>query len=809
MLPPSLAPLAAYTQFVGWRLEYRPHPQTGELVPVKVPYSPKHRGGASSSNPADWGTYAEAAALPNMTGVGFVFSASDPFFFIDIDKAYQNGQWSQLAQDLCQTFAGAAVEVSQSGTGLHIIGRGVPPADHRNKNIPLGIELYTRERFVALTGINATGSADLDFSPQLGAVAAYYFPPNLHKRADTWSTEPRPEWSGPEDDAALIALALRSGGTSAEAAFGGAQTKTSFADLWNANAEVLGARWPGSIGQGFDASSADQALANQLAFWAGGNCERMERLMRQSALTRPKWDDRPDYLETTILKAVGMVTGSYSAPAPKEAPPPPPPVEPEAARELGFKIRDGGTMFAQDQMNHFAGCVYVSGPHRVLSRKGQKLDKGRFDALFGGHAFITTTDGKSTSTSAWEAFLENQAYIAPTADRFCFRPEHGTGGIIEEAGMVLANTYIQIDTPQTEGDPSPYLGLVARQLPDPRDQAIFLSYLASCLQNPGRKAQWWPVLQGTEGNGKTLHLAAITHAIGSQYCHLPNAAKMVRGGSNFNGWVEGKLFLGLEEVYAPDRRAFFEEFKTTVTNPSIPIEGKGLEEVTGDNRANGIIFTNHQEGVPISQDGRRYCPLFTAQQNPEDLIRDGMTPAYFADLYDWAWGREAYAHLGPNYGLRVINWYLRQMTISAELDPARLATRAPISSSTQVAIAAGRGRVEQEILEAIEEGRPGFAGGWVSSIKLQEFFDKLKTNIPQSKRRQLLKSLGYDWHPALAASNGRVNSIVQPDNGKPRLFCKIGSISWNELHDAPSVSAAYSKAQSAALTEALTATFGS
>ena len=64
---------------------------------------------------------------------------------------------------MCQAFAGAAVEVSQSGRGLHIFGTGtIPP--HACKNIEQGMELYHEGRFVLLSGNQASGNAASDHS---------------------------------------------------------------------------------------------------------------------------------------------------------------------------------------------------------------------------------------------------------------------------------------------------------------------------------------------------------------------------------------------------------------------------------------------------------------------------------------------------------------------------------------------------------------------------------------------------------------------------------------------------------------------
>ena len=59
-------------------------------------------------------------------------------------------------------------------------------------------------------------------------------------------------------------------------------------------------------------SEADFALASTLAFWCGPDANRIERLMRQSGLTRPKWERR-GYLARTIANALEGRTEFYSA----------------------------------------------------------------------------------------------------------------------------------------------------------------------------------------------------------------------------------------------------------------------------------------------------------------------------------------------------------------------------------------------------------------------------------------------------------------------------------------------------------------
>ena len=810
-LPPALAPLGAWPQFVTWvALPEKDKP--GKLT--KLPTHWRAPVGAKLDElvvdahaPGVWGTFeqcAAAAPLQNRghgSGVGFVFTDQDPFFFLDIDGAYdrETTAWSPLAHELCGRLGGAAVETSMSGVGLHIIGRTYKPLEHAKKNTLLGLELYTSRRFVALTGANALGDAALDCGASLVQIIADYFQPTVSGDHHEWTAQAAPGYTGPEDDEALLSRIMAASARSAAGAFGGDVT---FSDLWTGNADALGRKWPSNkSSEAWDASSADMALANQLAFWTGKNCERMRALMERSALKREKWFTRPSYLADTIVQACKFTREVYSqAPsAPMSEPavlPPAPEVLAAAAEATGRSLRDplSEYMAPDVQLEHFRDCWYDNTTDRVYSlRHNTVFSRLTFNVNFGGHVFVIDPQGRKLSDSAWDALTLSRVNLPPIVDGLCFRPEHEPGAIIQNGRRRYVNSYVPHEPRLVDGDPGKFLEHMRKLLPDDRDRELLVSWMASAIQNPGRKFQWWPVVQGAEGNGKSLLLLIMTHAFGEEYTHVPNAIAMARDGLKFNSWIYRKLFVGVEEIMLAKKRDFLEEFKLIVTGERIPVEKKGQDQFTGDNRANGIFFTNHADGVPVTTDTRRYAIFYCAQQELDPWqVRDGMDETYFEDLVDWIKGRGKYARLGADYGAAVTVNYLRNLELKAEYDPARLCTRAPKTTATELAVRLSLGACEQEILEAIEEGRPGFAGGWVSSKALDTLIEQKRFNLPRSRRRAAMRQLGYDYHPALV--DGRVHDPVMPDAGRPRLYVKAGHLALN-ITKPSDIGRAYTKAQ--------------
>jgi hypothetical protein len=763
MLPVPLRPLAAYRQFILWRL----------ADGTKLPVSPRDGTVCDAHDASHWVSYDEAQQyqrLHNATGVAFVITQAAGFWFLDIDKCLTPaGTWSPLALHLCERLHGAAVEVSQSGKGLHLFGRGtVPP--HGCKNVSLGIELYTDRRFVALTGINAIGNVTHDASAQIASVVAQFFPTDGEVGGPgeaNWQDVASPDWSGPADDGELLTRALSARQSAAQIVGG----RATFSALWYGDKAVLGAAFPDPNGRPYDASSADAALAQHLAFWTGRNTERMRRLMLLSALKRDKWDQHRSYLWRTIHKACSRQPKVLAAKPERQAAPPPTPMQEVPQRaggdELVGRIKVGSQfMTLQQQLEYFRDCVYISDQHRVVTPMGI-LKPESFKVMYGGFEFALDGQNDKVGKDAWEAFSNNRGVEFPKVDGACFRPEAGEYNIVREEGRRLINVYRAIHTERSDGDVTPFLAHMTKILPVERDREILLGYMASVIQNPGKKLQWWPVIQGTEGNGKSVIARVMEHCVGKLYSHTPKADQLADSGMKFNSWLANKLLLIIEEIRVGDRVELLDAMKDLVTNDRLEIQGKGRDQVTGDNRANGIMFTNYRDAITgANPDKRRYCIFYTAQQSRDDLERDGMGENYFPRLYDWLRGG----------GYAAVNGYLRQYVVPEWMRNAVM-TRPPETSSTRDSYRESQGPIEQEIQNAIDSGRVGFMGNWISGYWLDQLLREIgrARAVSHQRRTQILQSMGYVPHPNLP--EGRVTNPLPADgNSRARIFVRKGTL---------------------------------
>lgn len=669
-------------------------------------------------------------------GVAYDMRAEDNLFFLDLDKCTDVlGNWTPEATAIFTSFSGAWGEVSQSGKGLHIIGRCDPSRlkDRRNK-WDGWLEFYTDGRFIAFGGsgwapIGGTSRPEQDWTDQLLHVVPQR--EHLGELPEGIDETYTATWS--DDD--LIAQMLKSAG-GAGAAFG---MKASVKHLWEADESVLGKMYPAfDTDDPFDRSAADAALMAHLAFWTGKDMPRMDRLFRLSALMRPKYEARDDYRRDTVQNAARLCNKVYDRPAKSAATP-----KAEADPEVYMTIAE--------MAKHFAGCTYIRDMHRVMVPDGSMLKPEQFNASYGGFMFQMMPDGTKPSAKAFEALTENKAVRFAQAIRPCFRPDLA-GGLIMDDGSI--NTYVTPNVIMKQGDVSPYLGLLQKLLPDENDRAILLAYMAAVVQNPGQKFQWAPVLQGCEGNGKTLVFSCVAYAVGDQYVHMPSAKQL---GGQFNSWLEGKTFILVEEVHMRGKLEILDALKPMVTNLKLEVEGKGIDKRMIENRSNWGFCTNYMDAVLKSQNDRRYAIFFTAHQAVADMVRDGMDGTYFPDLYNW---------LRDGGGYAAIAHYLSTYPIPDHLNPMGACHRAPVTSSTSQAIAKSMGGVESEITEASEDNTAGFRGGWVSAWALDKLMRERGIRIARNKLPDILSDMGYVAH-------GRAPKPLMSEDGKrPMLYKK-------------------------------------
>lgn len=123
----------------------------------KLPCSVRTGNVADAHDPASWGTFDEASAAArrrHQAGIGYVFTADDPYTGIDlddcIDAAGDVAPWARTIVDTLQTYT----EISPSGTGLKLWVEGAIPQSLKTPQL----EMYSERRYFTVTGQQLPGT---------------------------------------------------------------------------------------------------------------------------------------------------------------------------------------------------------------------------------------------------------------------------------------------------------------------------------------------------------------------------------------------------------------------------------------------------------------------------------------------------------------------------------------------------------------------------------------------------------------------------------------------------------------------------
>ena len=298
-------------QWIVWRSE---PDKAGKNA--KIPYSPRWKNSkigvqykAKTDNRSSWGTFTEAAELltyGDYSGLGFVLSAQDDFVFIDLDHAIdaETGEYSQLAEDVLELFAGTYSEISQSETGLHIICRG-----HIDRAIKTAeIEVYSSGRYVAFTG-NAIEAAE---------------PETMQEALNTLYGRYAPAEAALQISSAAPAEAARS--TTEAETMARAERGRCAAEF----AALFAGEWEGRFSS---QSEADLRLMGLLYWYSYQNDEITISLFKKSGLADRSKAARREYLERTLQRVKNSATTSASRAAYQRTPGKSKPAQPEEKKQ--------------------------------------------------------------------------------------------------------------------------------------------------------------------------------------------------------------------------------------------------------------------------------------------------------------------------------------------------------------------------------------------------------------------------------------------------------------------------------------------
>lgn len=269
------------------------------------------------------------------------------------------------------------------------------------------------------------------------------------------------------------------------------------------------------------------------------------------------------------------------------------------------------------------------------------LTKQGFDAMFDRKALTKKDilDGKSSPTSSASALALNLYKIQVVQGR---RYEPGSDPVFYRPDGVFANTYPEHEIPELPEKLLPRDKAAIRRVKDhirhllvkPEERRLLLDWLSWIVQNPGKHVNWAILLQGVEGDGKSFFGFLMRAVMGVSNVQMLNAHVLE---SSFTDWVVGQCLTCIEEVRlvnAHNKYELINKVKTFITNNIIEVHPKGKPQYNAVNTTSYLLFSNYRDALPLDDDGRRYCVLFSQWQRKDKLDEfKRENPDYYEELY--------------------------------------------------------------------------------------------------------------------------------------------------------------------------------
>jgi len=636
---------------------------------TKVPYSPVDRSKCAPVPRYNrmWNTaeHAIAAAKKHgFDGVGFVFTEDDPYVGIDFDAAVEptTGNVMEWAASLLNETT-SYTELSVSGTGKHVICKGITSRSGTKANVPKApeiqgkgpqIEIYSSGRYFVFTGEGAEALSveeDQRFITMVEASVEKWKGGVPNSKSST--ALPEPELSdelyeinldplNAEDKNLVDKLILR---------------EPAFRELWHGH----------MFRYGNNPSDADFALIRKLLQNTGWDRARAARIFTASKLAdRDKWRDRPDYRRRTVEAAFRTRPSNSAVPYDQDKVRPPllgefipaDPIETETVEKFGppFEISVRET---KGSTKVKIGAVYEAYFAGLYSLKNKilwsTLEKRfyQYSAKTGIYTMVDTATIRETisqgmlamarrdlsamgitDTSALlsarktrnlDAIVRHLEGIVGELDPFQPSGElraHFANGVLVHKGR--GNFVLEAFTPEIRSrnaspisyDPHAeaprFLEMLSRGFQDEADVELVLAYIGQCIFGRNMTKRML-IISGLADNGKTTLVKLIQRLVGrGGYCEL----KPKKLDSSF----EQARFMGRTLLTGADVSGDFlsnpgaQRLKALVGGDILNPESKGSNEVLEiSGYFNVVIATNEKLTVTVNGDAdawqRRILPV--------------------------------------------------------------------------------------------------------------------------------------------------------------------------------------------------------
>ena len=700
----------------------------------KIPYQTNGRM-AKSTDPSTWSTYEDALDayfVDGFDGIGITIDGSGDFQGIDLDDCIIDGKMNHVANELLDRVDGYA-ETSPSGTGIKLFTRS-----NLAKSGKVGdIEVYKEGRYFTVTGHTLNGHGLLpDTIQDVDWFVERHFGTNEALGLESYKPQ-LSDWDlerveiellpfigdlEPYDLWLQLGMALHHQGRGGE----------EWMELWDKASRETGSydrrelesKWDSfseQHGSGGGAITLASIIKKVIEF---KKAEQTRTFDRCKALIVDETD--LEQLKTVVVEAIKAELGLDHISRNVLAG-----ILKTKFKDLNFpiSINDAKNLIKpkiHEGVPEWLGdWVYVTHEDKFFNvNSKRKVSQQGFGAMFNR---FCGDDSAAT--------LSLDLFRIPTPDKIIYLP--AADDLFELNGIECVNEYNKNSPPDVPASLSAgdlkaievvqaHLSMI---LVEQHAVEIMLSWMAYCVQNPGSKIRWAPLIKGIEGDGKSVLGNLMMGVMGMANVGIVSPSVLATG---FTSWAAGRCVNVLEEIrmVGHNRHDVLNTIKPYITNDQVTIHPKGINEYVAPNTVNYIAFTNHHDALPLEDTDRRWWVQFTPFNDQHELLKVADS-GYFSNLFN--------AIKDHSPGLR--KWLL-EYQINPLFNPKG---QAPSSLAKDQMISLNIADEYQAIKDLIEEGGHGFNSQILSSRHFTTALSFVENiEVPKSKAlHKMIMKLGY------------------------------------------------------------------
>ena len=298
----------------------------------------------------------------------------------------------------------------------------------------------------------------------------------------------------------------------------------------------------------------------------------------------------------------------------------------------------------------------------------------------------------------------------------CFIPGGHENVILN--GQLCLNTWQPLNITACQGDPGPFLDLVACIFDGaPIAIEFFLNAIASLIQAPTKKWAFMILIIGAQGVGKSILCEMIAELIGRRNTAFPTV-EAIKG--NFTGWLLNAQLVVVHELEKMSRDVGT-RLKHWITSDSLLINAKNVPEFYIKNYANIIACSNHSDIAHLDDDDRRMF-AWTSQAQKR-------APEYYAGLCNWFFN-------GAGSGIVLDFLKTRDLTgFNPNAAP-------PKTQGRERLITNSRSEADNFLRDALESSSPPFACDLCTASEVLQFLRVHQIRCSDGEVRRFLQQCG-------------------------------------------------------------------